>query len=154
MQADVIVKAIVSLVALLAILIFFLFLEPSKQKKEIQKTKSKEGLSKEKEEAQTQQNTDLKYLVSIIKNKKTSSDVLSQTLELIIKHHGVVHKKLGIRAHPDFDIYVEILFNICRHRNATKDMILKFDKELAKLNPDYVKEINEAIARGLQSRRV
>ncbi|MDQ1263942.1 MAG: hypothetical protein QG559_943 [Campylobacterota bacterium] len=152
MQTDLIVKAIVVLVIVLAILIFFLFLEPSERKKEVQKPK--ESSSKEKEETQTQQNTDLKYLVSIIKNKKTSSDILSQTLDLIIKHHGVVHKKLGIRAHPDFDIYIDILFNICRHRNATKDMILKFDKELAKLNPDYIKEINEAIARGLESRRV
>jgi hypothetical protein len=154
MQTDFIVKTILVLVIVLAILIFFLFLEPNKQKKEVQKPKSKEDSLKEKEEVQTQQNTDLKYLVSIIKNKKTPSEVLSQTLDLIIKHHGIVHKKLGIRAHPDFDIYIEILFNICRHRNATKDMILKFDKELAKLNPDYVKEINEAIARGLESRRV
>jgi len=59
-----------------------------------------------------------------------------------------------MRAHPDFDIYMEILFTICRHPNTNKDIVIKFDRELGRLNPEYKKEINEAITKGLNSRRV
>ena len=65
-----------------------------------------------------------------------------------------MHKKLGLRAHPDFDIYMDILFTICRHPNANKDLIIKFDRELEELNSEYKKEINDAITKGLNSRRV
>jgi len=65
-----------------------------------------------------------------------------------------LHEKLGLRTHPDFDTYMDILFTICRHPNTNKDIIIKFDKELSRLNPEYKKEINEAITKGLNSRRV
>lgn len=162
METDIIVKSILVLLGVLVILVFLLFLEPKekspKDKKEIQTQKSqpkvveKEKIKDKKEE--TKDRTDLDYLLSVIKNKKSDADKLSEALELIIKHHGLVHKKLGMRAHPDFDIYVDILFTICRHPNANKDMIIKFDRELARLNPDYKQEINESIERGLNSRRV
>jgi hypothetical protein len=47
---------------------------------------------------------------------------------------------------------MDILFAICRHPNTNKDIIINFDKELEHLNPEYKKEINEAIAKGLNSR--
>ena len=59
-----------------------------------------------------------------------------------------------MRAHPDFDIYMDILFTICRHPNTTKNLILDFDKELERLNPEYKPEINNALAKGLNSRGV
>ena len=95
---------------------------------------------------------DFESLRKIIKNKKSSSEQLAEALELIIKYHGNIHPKLGARPHPDFDRYMDILFSICRHKNATSKMVVKFDKELSGLNPDYLKQINDAIAKGLNSR--
>ena len=98
--------------------------------------------------------TDLDSLKAIIKRKKTTSKELKEALDLVIKHHGHIHKKLGARSHPDFDIYMDILFSICRHPNTNKNIIINFDKELARLNPEYKAEINDAITKGLNSRGI
>ena len=95
---------------------------------------------------------DLESLKKIIKNKKSSSAELSAALDLIIKYHGEIHPKLGIRAHPEFDNYMEIIIRLCRHPRADSKMVVKFDKELRAKNPDYEKDINDAITKGLNSR--
>jgi hypothetical protein len=61
---------------------------------------------------------------------------------------------MGVRAHKDFDIYMDVLFTLCRHPNTNTDLIINFDKELARLNPDYKQEINNAISKGLNSRGI
>ncbi|MDY0122658.1 hypothetical protein [Sulfurimonas sp.] len=157
METEFIIKAIIGLIIVLAVLIFLLFLEPSRDaksepKRQVATEVQKESKDESKEEASSSVNTDLFHLVNIIKNRRSNEDTLSEALELIIKHHGKVHKKLGLRPHPDFDTYIDILFTICRHPNANKDMIITFDRELERLNPEYKKEINEAIAKGLNSR--
>lgn len=146
MEADIVIEIVIGLVLALAALIFLLFLEPKGKKSKLsgQQEAQSDGTHFDKAE--------LYSLMSIIKDRKTDSQKLSDTLELVIKHYGRVHKKLGLRPHPDFDLYTDILFTICRHPNATKDIILEFDRELTKLNPEYKKEINEAIAKGLNSR--
>ncbi len=149
MEITLLIKSIMGLVALLALLMFLLFL-PTNKKKEKGKVVPKGSASTKKRP----DNTDLEYLRSIIKKKKSTSVELKEALELIIKHHGTVHAKLGLRTHPDFDVYMDILFTICRHPNTTKDIVLKFDRELGERNPEYKKEINEAITKGLNSRRV
>ena len=138
------------LVSILAVLMFLLFRSSSKKK--IKKVKIVK--KKVKPTVKKPLNTDLKFLKTIIKKKQTEAPKLQETLDLIIKHHGTIHTKLGIRAHPDFDIYFDILFTVCRHPNANKDMIIKFDRELGELNPNYKVDINEAITKGLNSRRV
>ena len=95
---------------------------------------------------------DLESLKKIIKNKKSSASQLSEALDLIIKYHGEIHPKLGIRAHPEFDHYMEIIIRLCRHPRADSKMVVKFDKELRAKNPDYEKDINDAITKGLNSR--
>jgi len=146
MEITLLLKSIVGLVVILAILIFVLFL-PTKKKK-AKKVVKKSTSSK------ASLNTNLEHLRSIIKKKRTTTKELKDTLDLILKYHGRLHEKLGLRTHPDFDTYMDILFTICRHPNTNKDIIIKFDKELSRLNPEYKKEINEAITKGLNSRRV
>lgn len=135
------------LIVLLSILIFLLFM-PSKTKKTTVIKAKKEALEPEKSKLKT----DLPSLRAIIKNKRTDKETLKEALDLVIKYHGTIHKKLGVRAHPDFDIYMDILFSICRHPNTTKNIIVGFDSALEKLNPDYKQNINEAVAKGLNSR--
>jgi hypothetical protein len=158
MEAELIIKSIMGLIALLALLIFLLFLEPGKEKKAKEKPSEIKAVVEEKKGKPKSElldkEPDLNSLVDIIKNKKSDVPKLAYALDLIIKHHGKVHKKLGIRAHPDFDIYIDILFTLCRHPNANKDLIINFDRELGKLNPEYKQEINEAITKGLNSRGI
>jgi len=158
MEAELIIKSIMGLVVVLGLLLFLLFLEPRSTKNSQEKlSEIKPSFQEEKKEPSGEaqkKELDLTYLVGIIKNKKSDSKKLQYALDAIIKYHGKVHKKLGLRAHPDFDIYIDILFTLCRHPNANKDLIINFDRELEKQNPEYKQEINEAIAKGLNSRGI
>ena len=142
------IMAVLGLLIVLVVLIFLIV----KPNEEITKTiTTKLSIQEPVKETKTKE-FDFESLRKIIKNKRSNAKQLEEALELIIKYHGNIHPRLGVRAHPDFDRYMDVLFTICRHKNATSKMIVKFDKELAGLNPDYVKEINDAIAKGLNSR--
>jgi len=154
MDIELIIQSVMGLVALLALLVFLLFLtsNSSAKKKELKDNEiEKEVVVKH---VSTEMPNDLVSLRNVIKDKNSSTLELRKALELIIQFHGTVHTKLGVRAHPDFDPYMDVLFTICRHPNADKDMIINFDRELGRLNPEYKQDINEAITKGLTSRRV
>jgi len=146
------IKSIAGLVVILAILITLFFYKPFSSTKE----KKKESLQKEEEikaeKSSKKESHDLKDLLKIIRNKESTTEELANALDLVIKYHGKIPPKLGIRTHPEFYNYSEILLRICRHPNTNKDIIVKFDKELERLNPEYVREINDSLTKGLNSR--
>ncbi len=146
MDIVLLIKSIVGLVVILGILVtLFLYVSGNKKKEpKPQKKNTKPIKPRVKHE--------LKDLLAVIRNKKSTTEELAEALELVIKYHGKIHPKLGLRCHPDFDIYSEILLRICRHPNTDKDIIIKFDKALEKLNPEYVREINDSLTKGLNSR--
>jgi len=93
-------------------------------------------------------------LIKSVRNRQSTTQELQETLALILKYHGTIPNKLGIRVNPEFDKYSEVLLRLCRHPNTNKDLIINFDKELEKRNPEYIKEINDALTKGLNSRGV
>jgi hypothetical protein len=144
-EITLLIKSIIGLIVFLAILLYILLIPSKKaQKKPIKQESHHEDDGSMK--------TDKASLLGILKNKKTSAQDLANALDLILKHHGRIHKKLGERSHPEFDYYMDVLFTICRHPNTNKEIILNFDKRLEELNLEYKKDINEAIAKGLNSR--
>ncbi len=143
MEITLLIKSAMGLLVILIILIYLFFFS-SKKKKVVKKVVKKESKPKV--------NYDLEHLRSIIKSKKSTSKELKDALDLILKYHGTIHKKLGVRVHPDFDIYMDVLFTLCRHPNTNTSLIINFDKELEKLNPEYKPEINDALSKGLNSR--
>lgn len=145
MELTLLIKSVLGLIFVLVILVFLLLLS-SRNKK----AKTVEVVEKAVKEPRPA--TDLPTLVGIIRNKNSSAEELQAALDLIIKYHGTIHPKLGMRTHPEYDVYMEVLFTICRHPSTNKDIILSFDRELEKKNPDYKIEINEAITNGLNSR--
>ncbi|MBL0709362.1 MAG: hypothetical protein JJW00_09955 [Sulfurimonas sp.] len=149
MEVTLLIRTIFGLIIILAILIFLLFLSYTNKKKKIRLQKAR-SLSKTK----TVEDTSLEYLKNIIKNKNSTASELKSALDLVLKHHGTIKDKIGERTHEDFDIYMNILFTICRHPNTNKDILLNFERSLTKLNPKYKKDIGEATTRGLNSRRV
>jgi len=148
MELTLLIQSAMGLLALLGILVFFLVISPKSKKKEVQKTK------KATQESVRTKKTDLKHLRKVIKNRDSAAEELKEALDLILKYHGNIQKKLGIRSHPESHAYMDILFSLCRHPNANKDLIINFDKELERLNPEYKKDINDAITRGLNSRGI
>lgn len=148
MEAELIVKSIMGLIAILAILIFILFSGSNKKKK------AKNNAVVEVKTEDVVDTTDINFLLEIIKDKDSDTNKLMETVDLIIKHHGKIEKILGIRSRADFDIYMDIIYSLCKHPNTNKNLILKFDKELGKLNPEYKQQIGDIIIKGLNSRRV
>ena len=148
MELTLLIQSGMGLLVILGFLVFFLVISPNKKKKEAKKAK------KVVQEQKAKPKTDLNFLRDIIKNKKSTTKELKEALELVIKHHGTIHKKLGLRAHPESDIYMDIIFTICRHPNTNKNIIVQFDKDLERKNPEYKKEINDALTKGLNSRGV
>jgi len=148
MELTLLIKSAMGLLVLLGFLVFFLYVSSKVKKKKTQKVKKviQETVSKRK--------TDMESLRKIVKDRRSTADELKEALDLVLKYHGTIHKKLGIRSHPESHVYMDILFSLCRHPNANKDLIVNFDKKLEKLNPDYKKDINDAITRGLNSRGV
>lgn len=132
------------LIVLLMFLIAFLFYAPKKKKVVEPSAQPKEP---RKGDYQS-----LEDLLQVIKNKQSSAEELSCSLDLVMKYHGSIYPKLGIRLHPDFNIYGEMLLRICRHPNTNKNIILKFNRELEKRNEEYKREINDFVTKGLDSR--
>jgi len=139
------VKSFAGLLGLLAILIFFLMYAPKS-------VKVKKRVFSKKKEHFGDDFKSLETLVDIIKDKNSTTQELQVALDLIIKHHGTIHPKLGLRPHPDFNLYGEVVLRICRHPNTTKNLILKFDKELTARNEEYKRDISDFLTKGLESR--
>ena len=146
MELTLLIQSAMGLLVILGLLVFLLVLAPKSKKKEVKKAK------KVVQEQKAKPKTDLEFLRSIVKNRQSVAKELKEALDLVLKYHGIIHKKLGLRPHPESKIYMDILFSVCRHPNATKDIIVNFDRELGRLNPDYKKDLHDAMMRGLNSR--
>ncbi len=146
MELTLLIQSAMGLLVVLGLLVFILVLAPKSKKKNVSKKVVQEQKVKPK--------TDLEFLRNIVKDRKSTAAELKEALDLVLKYHGTIHKKLGLRPHPESQIYMDILFSVCRHPNANKDIIVNFDKELGKLNPDYKKDLHDAMMRGLNSRGV
>jgi preprotein translocase subunit YajC len=144
MEITLLIKSISGLIVILSILIFFWLISPTKKKKK--------QIIKKVKETVVNQKVDLDSLRAVLRDKKTSTTALKKTLDLILKHHGKIHKKMGIRSHPDLNIYIDILVTICRHPNTDKRIIIDFDNSLQRLNPQYKSALNDAVTKGLNSR--
>ena len=94
----------------------------------------------------------MEELLKVLQKKSSTADDLRNALEEMLRVYGKITPKLGIRAHPDFELYMLAIMLICRHRNTTKEIVLNFDRELTRKNPEYKREINEAISKGLNAR--
>jgi len=147
MEITLLIKSILGLVIVLGLLIFlFVYSSSTKKNKKNTSTVKKQTPKSKKDEL------DLMALRGIIKKRESTAKELKEALDLILKNYGKITKKLGARTHPDFEIYRDILFSLCRHKNTTKNHIINFDKELIRLNPEYKSEIDNAVTKGLNSR--
>jgi Na+-transporting methylmalonyl-CoA/oxaloacetate decarboxylase gamma subunit len=144
MEVELLIQSAMGLIVVLAILIYLFFFAGKKNKKEVVKVV--------KEKPKKVDKTTLQHLRTIVKNRETTQEELQKALKSIIKYHGTIHPKLGIRTHPDFEIYKDIIVALCKHPNTSKDLIIKFDKDLEARNPNYSIEINKALTQGLNSR--
>jgi hypothetical protein len=94
----------------------------------------------------------MEELLKVLQHKTSTTEELQDAIEEMARVYGKITPKLGIRAHPDFELYMLAIMLICRHRNTTKELVLGFDRELTRKNPEYKREINEAISKGLNAR--
>jgi len=147
MQVTSLVQSILVLVIILIILVILLVLSFKSRAKKAQKKIENQKVEKRPE-------IDFVKLRKVINNKKSNKEELQNAVDLVLKYYGTMHEKLGMRAHPDADVYMVMLFQLCRHPNTDKKIILSLNNGLEKQNPSYVKEINDALMKGLNSRGV
>ena len=148
MDIALLIKGIVGLIVVLAVLIM-IFLLPAKfgSKKEKSKKTPQEPIQTKQEEQLT-----FEQIRSIIKNRNSTTDDLAKAIDQLVLHYAKITPKLGIRSHPDFDKYVEIIVYLVRHPNTNKDLVLKLDKALSAANSEYRAELNDALTKALNSR--
>jgi hypothetical protein len=147
MKFLIIVQSVLGLLAILIILGFVIFYNPLKKKKVVQKPKKKP-----KKHTKTK---DFLYLKSIIKKRSSTTQDLKNSLDLIIEKYGNIppKEKRTLSANDDFLPYVDILLSLTKHPNATKELILDFEKKLVQKNQEYKKDISDTIVKGLDKRR-
>ena len=147
MDIALIFKSVVGLIVLLAILIIIFILPARKRKVKKRAQERKEELhQKAKEEILA-----FDELRAIVRRSSSSREDLERAVEQIVKHYVKIHPKLGIRTHPEFDKYVDLIVHLVRHRNTSKELILKLDRELTKNNPEYKAELNDTLSKALNS---
>jgi len=151
MDIVLLVKSIAGLTVILAILLFVFLYSPKAKKrqktqKKVQKSYTTPSPAKPK--------TDWKSLIKVLRNRESTTEELKEALDLMLKYHGKIPEKLGIRVNPEFDKYAEAILRLCRHPNTNKELIIDFDRELESKNPEYIKEINDALTKGLNSRGI
>ncbi len=150
MDIELLVKSIVGLIVILTILII-VFIVPAKLK-----TPPKNNPVKKKNTDTPKKKEDevlaFDALLAIVKRKSSSTEELEKAVDQIVKHYSRIHPKMGVRAHPDFDKYVDLIVHLVRHKNTNKNLVLRLDRALIRNNPDYKAELNDTLTKALNSR--
>lgn len=137
-----IVKSLIGLIALLGILVALLLYKPKKR------------VVKKEQSVQEDANKELTFemILKLVRDREATSQQLEEAVDTLLKKYSKIPPKHGIRVDDAFYAYAEIMVRLCRHPNVTKDIILKYDMQLGKLNPEYKKEIEDAFEKGMRSR--
>ena len=150
MDIELIIKSVVGLIVLLTLLVIvFILPARAKKKKKAQAKKSVKKVVEEKEKV-----LPFDELRAIVRRKSSTTEDLQKAVDQIVEHYSKIHPKMGLRSHPDFDKYVDLIVHLVRHRNTNKDLILKLDRALVKNNPDYKAELNDTLTKALNSRGI
>ncbi|MDQ7045550.1 MAG: hypothetical protein Q9M32_06545 [Sulfurimonas sp.] len=118
------------LVLLLAVLLGVFFLQTKNKKASLQNTQKLPDIS-------------LESLLKKIESKASTRQELKDTLDLVLEHFGNI---------DNFSLYENIIRAIILHPNTNKNLILEFDKELSKRNPEYKKRISDTLTDALNLR--
>ena len=142
MDITLLIESAAILSGVLGLLLFLYFYTPNTKKKQ----------KKYKTETVREAKPDFNTLLEVIKDKKSTTLELNEAVDLVLKYYGKIPKKLGMRAHPEFEKYSELIIRICHHTHVNKDIILKLDKGLHKHNSEYFHELNDSLTKGLNTR--
>jgi tRNA U34 5-carboxymethylaminomethyl modifying enzyme MnmG/GidA len=145
MDIKLIAVVTIGLVMVLVVIVLYI-LFAGKKKKSIKKRVKKKQVKKK------EVYSSLEELKAIIKKKTSSSEELSNALDLVIKYHGYISEQSAGKRSTSFDTYIDILVTICRHPNTNKNIIINFDSALSKKNPTYKSSIDNIVRRGLDTR--
>ena len=152
MNVELLIQSIVGLIIILTILIVLFLLPKKLKKKKIEEEKKQQKKAEEKKQQQKEEVLTFDQLLAIVKDRSSSTEDLEKAIDQVIKYHVKIHPKMGIRAHPEFDKYVELIVHLVRHKNTNKHIILKLDRALLKNNPSYKPELNDTLSKALNAR--
>ena len=154
MDIKVLIGIIIVLLIILLLLLFLVVL-PARRKKKAQEEaarKKAQAAKKQKKELTIYDVEDFDTLRAKVRRTSLSKEELEETIDLIIKYYSKIPPKLGIRTHPEYDKYLDLMIALARHPQTDKTLILRLDRALHKANPQYKLELNEALRRALNAR--
>ena len=140
---------IILLIILIPLLLCYLVFPDEKVTKKLS-TKKKTTTTKPK----VSKDTPLSFeeIANLFARSDTSADELKEAIEQLVKHHGKIHAKLGDLPHPDYKRYLALIINLCKNKQADKDIILSLDQKLRAKNPKYGLDIDDAVNKGIAGR--
>ncbi len=87
----------------------------------------------------------LDTLIAIVQNRSSREDDLVYAIDRILARHGSIEAQ-------NFERYERLIIELCVHPNTASKLILRFEKTLRSLNPEYAGQIERALAQGLAQR--
>lgn len=151
MDLELLVRIIGGLLVLLVLLIV-IFVLPSRAKKKKSSSSLSKTASKVALEPKDLKELSFDELRAIVRKRSSTTKDLEDAIEQIVKSYSKIHPKMGLRTHPDFDMYIDLIVHLVRHKNTNTALVLKLDRALVKNNPDYKAELNDALQKALNSR--
>jgi len=136
MEITLLIKILVVLSGLLGILILLYFYLSREDKSQKRTTPLK---SEQPDVVQPE----LDALLEVIKDKKSTTPQLKEAIDAILKDYGII---------KEVAMYSELIVTIAQHPNVNKEIVIKLDKELRKRNPEYKRELDDALKKGLNAR--
>lgn len=103
------------------------------------------GKSKTVNEEAPQKVETFESLSEVIKNTSSSSHELNHAVEMILKHFSRINGHTIAK-------YQHLLESLCIHPRTDSKLILRFEKTLRTVNPDYSHDIEKALSLGLAAR--
>jgi len=154
MEIEFIIKSVAVLLVLLFLLILF-FVLPKKRKslKRTNKKKKKERVYNAHQVKKEDKVLTFDELRAIVRKRSSTTIELEKVVDQVIKNYNKIPPKRGIRSHPEFDKYIDLMMHLVRHRNTNKHLILKLDRALIDANPEYKVELNDTLSKALNSLR-
>ncbi len=140
MDIVLVVQSLIGLIVFLGILIFLLLYNPKKKS------------AKQKAPVEDVKYRSFESLSNVIRNRKATTEELDLAVEEILENYADITPKVGANLHEDFYKYSELIIRLARHPYTTKDVLLKLERGLVEYNPQYKKDLSDALTQGIKAR--
>ena len=144
MQEDYLVFAIISVIVVILISLFFVITN-------LQKTIIIREIQAQEEKVERQKKASIEMMVELVSKRNTSKNDLTAAIFEVAKNCPFPAKTKGI-APKNAKMYLNFILLVASHKNADAKLIAFMDEELKKTNTEYKTEIDIYENEGIHQR--